>query len=381
MILGVIAALSLASTGSASTSHHAKRSPYAGKPSRKKAIWGPLQLPNGRSAFPTYRELGVGIYQMSLVWPQAAPTRPVNPTDPTDPAYHWPASIDQAVAEAHKNGIQVLVMLHGFPGWSNGGKDSTWAPDNIGDFTNFVTAASKRYPGVKYWLVLGEPCKGINFHPLVGERKGQQGKPLDAKQRKGPELYARMLDGAYGALKRVQRSDYVIGGNCFTGTTATTLTDVSPLNWMRYMRLPNGKPPRMDLYGHNPVTARRPDLKRRQIYPGTADFSDLDVFERWVSRYIDRPRHKKRPTPIFISEFWLPTDHFGAEANFYLTRQTAASWTRSALRIVRHDKRLWSFGWLQLLDEPPNTSGDEKTYGLLDYKGRKKPAFDAYRDG
>src|SRR4051794_32537956 len=79
-------------------------------PSHKKAIWGPVEV-NGKSQFPTYRDLGVGIYQTGVSWDAIAPTRPANPTDPDDPAYRWPSEIDQALSEGRKYGIQVSVTL------------------------------------------------------------------------------------------------------------------------------------------------------------------------------------------------------------------------------------------------------------------------------
>jgi hypothetical protein len=57
----------------------------AAEPSRKKSIWGPVER-NGVSQFPLYRQLGVGLLQMSIAWNTAAPTRPADPGDPADPA-------------------------------------------------------------------------------------------------------------------------------------------------------------------------------------------------------------------------------------------------------------------------------------------------------
>ena len=72
--------------------------------------------------------------------------------------------------------------------------------------------------------------------------------------RRGPHRYARILDASYGALKRVSRKNLVIGGNTFT------TGDISVLNWIKNLKLPNGKPPRMDMYGHNPFNNRPPVL-------------------------------------------------------------------------------------------------------------------------
>src|SRR3954452_3579777 len=54
-------------------------------PSLKKAIWGPTHDPAGKSLFPTYRSLGVGIYEKTVWWSEVAPTRPADPSNPQDP--------------------------------------------------------------------------------------------------------------------------------------------------------------------------------------------------------------------------------------------------------------------------------------------------------
>ena len=64
-----------------------------------------------------------------------------------------------------------------------------------------------------------------------------------------------------------------------------------------------------------------------------------------------------------------------------MTRAVQASWLADALRIVRRSRRLYTLGWHALYDEPPRPAGDEVNRGLLDYEGRRKPSFYAYRDG
>ncbi|MGH3995445.1 MAG: hypothetical protein ACRDSN_23645, partial [Pseudonocardiaceae bacterium] len=89
---------------------------------------------------------------------------------------------------------------------------------------------------------------------------------------------------SYGALKRVDRRNLVIGGNTWTGG------DVTPLNFIRAMRLPSGRRPRMDLYGHNPFTFRFPNLREGPLGNGYADFSDLDTLARWLDPTATAPR-------------------------------------------------------------------------------------------
>jgi hypothetical protein len=51
------------------------------------------------------------------------------------------------------------------------------------------------------------------------------------------------------------------------------------------------------------------------------------------------------------------------------------------LKITRQSSRIYSLGWFSLYDDPPRSEGDEVNRGLLDYRGRKKPAYYAYRRG
>ena len=332
-------------------------------PSTKKAIWGPARV-EGRSQFPVYHDLGVDIYQASLNWSVVAPTRPAHPTDPDDPAYRWPEELDFVVGEARRYGMRVLLQMVYSPPWANGGRSPQWAPQP-GAFADFATAAARRYPSVRHWMVWGEPSRQPNFLPLPPNRAT------------GPRIYSRILDAAYGALKRVRRRNLVIGGNTFTAG------DVKPLRYIQWMRLPDGRPPRMDLYGHNPFTTRPPALWRRYVGSGYADFSDLDTLAASVDRNLGRRRGRR--IKLFISEFTVPTDHFNAAFNFYVSRRTQARWLRAALRISSGWSRIYAFGWFSLYDEPPNgpdgRPGDEMNWGLLDWRGRRKPSYDVYKRG
>jgi len=338
--------------------------------SRKKSIWGPVRV-KGISQFPTYERLGVGIWQTRLSWASAAPDRPANPRDPLDSAYRWPAELDDAVSEAREHRIRIAVALTESPRWASGRRLPQWAPRRPADFADFAYAASKRYPYIRIWLAWSEPTRHENFRPLAHERRR---KPLTRRMKTGPHLYARILDTAYGALKEANRRNLVVGGNSFT------TGDISPFNWIRNLRLPNGKPPRLDMYGHNPFSARRPLLNRRPLGRGFADFCDLDLLARWVDRYLGQPRGR-RGVKLFLSALFWPTDHANNEFTFWVTRRTAASWLTDALRITRRWPRIYTLGWLSLYDDPPNADRDDVHRGLLTYRGRKKPAYWAYKRG
>ena len=104
--------------------------------------------------------------------------------------------------------------------------------------------------------------------------------------KKAPHAYARLLDAAYGSLKRRSRRNLVIGGNSFT------TGDVSPRNWIRNPAFAEWKAAAHGYVRPQPFSARRP-LPTGAGH-GFADFSDLDLLARWVDRYLGRPRRKRR---------------------------------------------------------------------------------------
>jgi hypothetical protein len=322
-----------------------------------KSMWGPATLPDGKSAFPVYRDLGVEDLQVVLRWRAAAPGRPADARDPADAAYAWPADVDRTVESAREHGIGVTLMLMDTPPWANGGKDARWAPDDAKDFADFAVAAARRYRHVHRWMIWGEPNRQGNFQPLP------KGKPT------GPRRYARLLDAAYGALKGVSKRNVVIGGMTFTSG------DVPPRSWLRWSRLPSGKPPRLDWWGHNPFSTRFPDLSRRPYRPGLLDFCDLDTLHALLRR-----TYSGRPTPkLWLSEFTIQSDHGSGAFDWYVSRRGQARWVTAAFAIAHREPWIAGLGWLQLVDEPENTGRTNAHWGLLTEDGKRKPAYDAYR--
>lgn len=337
---------------------------------RKKGIWGPVRV-NGVSQFPIYKDLGAGIYMTRLNWWAVAPTRPAHPRDPNDPAYRWPAEIDDAVQQAAKYGMQITMELSDSPGWASGhGGDVRWAPKRSQWFADFAMAAARRYPSIHLWLIWPEPTQKANFQPLVSERRDR---PLTRRMRRGPHRYARILDASYAALKKVSRRNLVIGGNTFT------TGDVSVLNWIKNLKLPDGRPPRMDMYGHNPFNNRAPVFGGPPLGHGFIDFTDLPILARWIDRYLGKPR-RKQGMKIFIAEEMFPTDHPNFEFDYWLPRKTAARWLGDALRATRRWSRIYTLAWTGLYDDPVRPDHRQVERGLLTRQGKKKPAYFAFKN-
>jgi hypothetical protein len=325
-----------------------------------KAIWGGVTR-NGVNQFPLYHQLHVSIFQDDLDWASVAPTRPRHPSDPRDPAYHWPPEIARALDQARRFHMRVLLQIASAPPWANGGHSGPgWAPRRPADYASFAAAAARRYPSVHLWMVWGEPTRRGNFEPFRGAVPGEH---LTRAERAPAHLYARILDAAYVSLKRASRKNLVIGGNTYT----TGLLD--PLQWIQNLRLPNGKPPRMDMYGHNPFSYSTPSFSAPPSPFDEVQFSDLPRLARWVDRYLHRGLR------LFLSEWTIPTAP-DQEFNFYVDPPVAARWITDALRLSRRWHRIYALGWVNVYDHPPVSNG-----GLLTQSGRKKPGFAAFERG
>lgn len=335
----------------------------------EKAMWGPVEV-DGASQFPLYRDLGVTLFQIQLRWDRVATARPADATDPADPVYRWPAEVDRAVEEGQRYGIKVLVLVQGTPGWANQGRPWPTPPDDLGEYARFVTAAARRYDTVRHWMIWGEPLRNVNW---PGYDRSRPGRLRIAR------TYARLLDGAYAALKRESRRNVVVGGNTFTTDSEPVYWAPVPLfEWMRILRLPNGRPPRMDVWGHNPFTTRIPRLKDPPG-PALGDFSDLDRVLARLRRHVARPL--RRRIPLFVSEWCLPT---GPNPLFplELTQRQQADWLGRGLRIARGQPGIWGLGWWTLRDDPAATGSNRANRcGLIDANGRPKLAYRTFKRG
>lgn len=343
----------------------ASSAPAYAKYSPKKAIWGPVTV-NGQSQFPLYQTMGVGIYEDDLDWNEIAPTRPSNPTNPGDPAYQWPADLSYAVSQAAQYHMRVLLQVFGTPTWANGGQAPNYPPDQVSDLAAFLTAAARQYPSVHLWMIWGEPDRKANF--AIDYPVSFNATRLAPYQARAPRVYAQMLDASYGALKGVSRSNLVIGGNTYT------VGDISTRLWIKYMRLPNGRRPRLDMYGHNPFSYRAPNLANRPSPDHTIDFSDVGRLSKLVNQYLAPPH---RQLKLFLSEWAIPTCSTDDEFNYYTTPAVQAKWITDAWRIVNKSSWIYALGWIHVYDDPPGGSCS----GLLYNNGTPKPGYYTWTNG
>ncbi len=316
----------------------------------EKTIWGPPTLPNGQSAFPIYESLGVDTLQMSIRWSSVAPTRPADPGNPADPAYRWPPEVATALAEGPRHGIRIALLVNGTPPWANGGRSFTFAPDDPGEFGRFMGAASRRYPEVRHWMIWGEPNMASRFR-------------ADSPAQR----YSELLDASYGALKAVSSDNVVIGGMTWTGG------DVKPAPFVRDMRLPDGRRPRLDWFGHNPFPFRYPDLRKSPIEGGWRDMSDIDTFAQEVDAAFGSGG---RAVPLWLSEYTIQSDRSSDVFATFVSREGQARWLTAGFTIAdRLGARVKGMGWFSLIDE---AGSEGPRWGLLTSELQPKPSLRAF---
>jgi hypothetical protein len=327
-----------------------------------KCITDNPKSPGGAWIFPELRTLGARVWMTTLSWASVATTRPTNPRSPDDPAYAWPETLDVAVKKARAYGVEPVINVSGFPAWSNGGRETTWAPNNPADYGDFMAAAVARYPQVRRWIPISEPTHTFNLAP-----QGDGG-------RRAPRIYARLLDAAYGAMHAVRPDVVVIGGNMHPNGTNNEGT-TAPDTFLRHMVLPNGRRPRLDMFGINPYTERRLDMSLPHR-TGRLDFNDLD----WLIRQLDRYWPRRR-LQLFVEEFGWNTEHAARGWLYVVSRKKQAARLAKAFQIAATIPRINTMCWFQLYDGPPERAGTvwlNWTSGLRTWQGTPKPSRRAF---
>jgi hypothetical protein len=179
----------------------------------------------------TFERLGVPIVRFTLRWNEVAVRRPKQAASPSDPAYDWHRP-DRVLRGLRRHGLVPILTLVGTPPWANGGRTPNFAPPRPRDFRRFATAAARRYPWVRYWLIWNEPNKRLWLRPT---RAG---------------IYVEhLLNPGYEAIHAVLPHARVGGG--VTGPCGA-VGGVAPTAWVRGMARAHA---RFDAYAHHPYPA------------------------------------------------------------------------------------------------------------------------------
>jgi hypothetical protein len=175
-------------------------------------------------------------------------------------------------------------------------------------------------------------------------------------------------------MHAARRDVVVIGGNVHPSGLNDDKT-TAPDTFLRFMVLPNGRRPQLDMFGINPYTERPPDMAL-PYRPGRVDFNDLD----WLTRQLDRYWPRRR-LPIFIEEFGWNTEHEATGWLYVVPRDKQAADLVKAFSIAARFPRVETMCWYQLYDAPPQRDGYRWlnwTSGLRTWDGKKKPSWAAF---
>ena len=149
--------------------------------------------------------------------------------------------------------------------------------------------------------------------------------------------------------------------------------DVKPPDFIRWMRLPSGRPPRLDWYGENPYPFRYPNLADPPMPGGWRDLSDLDTLGEEVDAAYRplgiRPR-------LWLSEFTVQSDQDSRYFAFHVSKGEQARWLRAGYVAAEQAGNVAGLGWFTLLDHPHGPTS--ANWGLMTATGAPKPAFAAY---
>jgi hypothetical protein len=189
---------------------------------------------------------------------QEFPWREIEPVNKGD--FDW-SRTDRIMDQIDAHGLKVIVRLGVQPQWAGGGYPEVGPPNNLQDFTDYVTAVATRYKGrIDAYQIWNEP----NLAREWGNR------PPNAAE------YIEMLKAAYQAIKAVDPYPIVISA----GMAPTTRNDdvARPDTYYIQEMYDAGAKPYFDALGaHGPGYASPPETDPAEIArtPGLANPGDF----------------------------------------------------------------------------------------------------------
>ncbi len=345
------------------------------------------------------RSDGVSFVRVAINWAEVAPAvRPpgFNPSNSSSPGYDW-SQIDEAVRTATARGLKVLVMIYSVPRWAEGPnrppnlqeRRGIWDP-SVSAFTSFSTAAARRYsgsfpdplhpgtslPAVRYWQGWNEPNLDYYLSPVWAQTsRGYADVAAD--------LYRRMENSFYAAIKAVSRSNFVLLAGTGPYGDPPGQARIRPLVFYRDLFCLNhalGCPAKIHLDGldHHPYEFSSPAVPA--FYPDDIAVPDVWKIERVVQQGVRAGYVVPRgPKPLWVNELAWDTRPPKLASGAY-SLATQARWVALASYL------LWREGvhtlmWLQIRDLPvkPGFLENFSWSGMYFNSGAPKPSATALR--
>jgi hypothetical protein len=347
-----------------------------------------------------------GVVRIDLSWAHiVASARPVDPSNPASASYDFSA-FDAGVRDAKARGLGVLLTIAGAPAWAEGaGRPSsvpadTWKP-NPSDLADFAQAVAARYSGGFDPDGSGPapPLPAIQALEIWNEPNlnGYLTPQYEGTTAVGAELYRKMLNASYAAVKAVSPQTRVVAAGAGPygdppGYGVPERRRARPvLFWqqllcvhpvkgkakkkkkVKYVRTAGCPAPvRFDLFGFHAINTSGGPL-RSAINPNDASSADLDRVAR-VLRGAERAgtvlpgRH-----PIWTTEMWFDVAN---RSTVPLER-----WLPQALHLLWKEGASVVINWTirDVATGNVGTGVGPVRSGIFYADGRPKPAFTAFR--
>ncbi len=293
----------------------------------------------------TFRRLGVPLVRFTLRWNEIAVRRPKDPASPKDRAYDWRRP-DAVLRSLRRHRLMPVLTLVGTPAWANGGRTPNFAPRHAWDFARFATAAARRYPWVRYWLIWNEPNKLLWLRPTK------------------PRVYVQyLLNPGYEAIHAVLRHARVGGG--VTGPRGAN-GGMSPIAWVRGMARAHAK---FDAYAHHPYPSTPMET------PSSGGCKGCPwITMATIRKLLVLVKHDFGPKPIWLTEYGYQTNPPDAFLGVPLKRQ-ANMLSLAAMRAWRLPRVTMLFQFLYRDEVDPTRFQT----GLVFAHDRPKPSLQAFR--
>ena len=327
--------------------------------------------------FPILKRLRTQVLRVNLYWGGqlgVALERPVNPANPSDPAYDW-SLYDRTVNYASQYGIKMLFSIYGTPGWANRHRGLNHAPTRMRDLQRFATAAARRYSGtfrgldgrrlprVRFWLAWNEPNNPIFLFPQYRRVRGHW---VIQSARDYARICNAVYDGIHGTKIKGERVGCGVTAPRGNDLPGSFRASVSPLVFLRACKRAGLR--RFDVYAHHPYYGSKRETPSTKPRGHAVTLGNIGSLLRLITRLYG-PKH------LWITEYAYQTNP--PDRAFGVSRAKQALYLREAFALARRNPRIDMMLWFLLRDEPNVPAGWQS--GFYDIRGRKKPAFNAFR--
>ncbi len=295
--------------------------------------FGIIDLPAARQRADllAIRRLGADRVRLDLSWAriEARPGR-----------FDW-TDTDRLLAAARASDLRVLAVVGFRPSWSRLGQ-----PDPVG-FGRFVAAAARRYGSlVSAWEIWNEP----------NLRRAWSTRP-------SPAAYARIATTAARAVRTHDAGAPVVLGALAPAVDTRSGDEVSPLTFLRGVYRAGLDRSLFDAVSVHPYS-----------YPALpSDQQDWNTFHRLPDLHGVMQDAGDGAKTLWLTEYGAPTGQ----------SSRAVSRSRHARMLVDAYRRAMALPFVgalfvySLRDTAADTTDPEAGFGLLDHRGRAKPAYRA----